>query len=165
MVTSAWPDARQGIRRSAQRGFTYLWLLLAIAVLGLGLEAASEVWVTSANRQKLAELDWIGAQFVRAIGSYYQATPGAIKAYPASLQDLTEDRRSATVRRHLREVYLDPFTGRRDWQPVLAPDGHIQGVRMASSLGRQVVRREFVYLPGRTELGALPGSPGPPALK
>jgi type II secretory pathway pseudopilin PulG len=133
-----------------QRGFTYLWVLVAIAVVGLGLTAVSEVWVTSAGRQKRVELEWIGDQFTQAIGSYYQSTPGTAKAYPPTLQDLIEDRRYATVRRHLRVVYANPFTGRQDWELVIAADGRIRGVRVAVPSAEANLAREFIYQPGLT---------------
>lgn len=62
-----------------ERGFTYLGLLLAIALVGLGLSVASEVWVNVARRQKLEQLEFVGQQFVQAIGSYYESTPGPVK--------------------------------------------------------------------------------------
>ena len=128
-------------------GFTYLGVLLTVAVLGVGLVAASEVWVTSARRQKTEELEWIGAQFTQSIGSYHESTPGAAKAYPQSLQDLLEDRRNPTLRRHLRRAYRNPFTGKIDWEFVKTADGRIRGVRsvISSEAGNKV--REFVYLP------------------
>jgi len=134
-------------RGSRHHGFTYLGVLIAVAVLGIGLLAVSEVWVASARRSKLAELDWIGAQFTQAIGSYYYATPGATKVYPASLQDLILDRRYVTVRRHLRVVYANPFTGRADWRPVLAADGSIRGVRVVLPAEDGGMVKEFVYQP------------------
>ena len=134
---------------SRNGGFTYLAVLIAVAVLCIGLLAVSQVWVASARRSKLAELDWIGAQFTQAIGSYYYATPGAAKAYPASLQDLLIDRRYVTVRRHLRSIYANPFTGRADWQLVFAADGTIRGVRvMAPGDDDGGMAKEFVYHPG-----------------
>ena len=139
---------RCGVGARTQGGFTYLWVLAAIAVLGIGLLAVSEVWVTSARRQKLVELDWIGGQFTRAIGSYYQSTPGAAKVYPLTLQDLLEDRRYVTPRRHLRTVYANPFTGKPDWELVVAGDGRVRGVRVAVPGGDVNAMREFVYLPG-----------------
>ena len=122
-------------------------MLLAVAVLGVGLVAAAEVWVTSARRQKTEEIEWIGAQFTQAIGSYYESTPGAAKAYPQSLQELLEDRRSPTIHRHLRRLYRNPFTGKPDWEFVKSADGRIRGVRsvIPSEGGTKV--REFVYLP------------------
>ena len=130
------------------RGFTYLWVLLAIAIIGVGLVAASEVWTTTARREKAEELEWIGGQFTQAIGSYYYASPGAAKAYPAALSDLVEDRRSVTVRRHLRSIYLNPYTGKADWELIRAGDGRIVGVRAAWTSNAAAVAKEFVYQPG-----------------
>jgi type II secretory pathway pseudopilin PulG len=139
--------ARLGSRPN-ERGFTYLWVLVAIALMGLGLAAVSEVWVTSARRQKLVEFEWIGAQFARAIGSYYQSSPGAAKAYPASLQELIDDRRYVTTRRHLRTIYANPFTGKQDWDLVVAADGRLRGVRVTAPSDEGGAVREFVYEPG-----------------
>jgi len=130
-----------------QRGFTYLALLLAIAVLGIGLAAASEVWVTTARRQKLEQLEWIGAQFTQAIGSYYTASPGSVKVYPLSLEELLEDKRYLTVRRHLRAVYPNPFTGKPDWELIVGSGGRVRGVRARISTDSGVEVREFVHAP------------------
>ena len=133
---------------SRQSGFTYLGVLLAIALLGIGLTAASEVWVTIAKRQRLEQLDWVGQQFVQAIGSYYEASPGRVKAYPPTLQDLLEDRRFAFVRRHLRQVYVNPFSAAADWDVVRAPDGGIRGLRVdLARVDAATSSREFVYVP------------------
>lgn len=131
-----------------QGGFTYLGVLLAIAILGIGLTAASEVWVTTARRQRMEQLEWVGQQYVRAIGSYYEASP-RVKAYPRALQDLIEDRRFVFVRRHLRQEYINPFPGAADWESLRAGDGGIRGlrVRIPGSEGAAMEVREFVYLP------------------
>jgi type II secretory pathway pseudopilin PulG len=138
-------DATGSMKR--QRGFTYLWLLVAIAILGIGLLAVSEVWVSSVRRQKTEQLNWVGGQFVTAIGSYYQSTPGAVKTYPVTLQDLVEDRRFPTMRRHLRSIYLNPVTGKMDWKLVLAPDGRIRGVQTTALRPVGGASAEFVYQP------------------
>ena len=104
-------------------------MLFAIAVLGIGLVAASEMWSTTARREKQAELEWTGAQYVAAIGSYYYASPIGARKYPNDLQELIEDKRYVTVRRHLRALYPNPLTGARDWELVKASDGLIRGVR------------------------------------
>jgi type II secretory pathway pseudopilin PulG len=132
---------------SSERGFTYLWVLAAIAVLSVGLLAASEVWVTSARRQRLVELDWIGAQYTKAIGSYYQSTPGAIKAYPSSFQELIEDRRYLTMRRHLRVIYPNPFTAKTDWEIVRSTDGRMRGVKAKVPGEDGTTFREYIYRP------------------
>jgi len=130
-------------------GFTYLGVLLAIALLGIGLVAASEVWVTTAKRQRTEQLEWVGHQFVQAIGSYYESSPGQVKAFPKSLQDLQEDRRFAFTRRHLRCMYVNPFTGAADWELLRAPDGGVRGVRVVVDSPGQVTAatREFAYSP------------------
>ena len=145
MVTARGRPVGRARRRA--RGFTYLWVLLAIAIIGVGLVAASEVWVTTARRQKAEELEWIGAQFTQALGSYYSASPGPAKAYPAALGDLMEDRRFATVRRHLRSIYLNPYTEKADWELIRAGDGRIVGVRASWRTESAATEREFRFQP------------------
>lgn len=112
-------------RREA--GFTYLALLLAVAVIGIGLAAAGQSWSTAAKREKEQELLFAGGEFRRAIRSYVLASPGA-QRYPRQLEELLEDKRFPSVRRHLRRLYRDPMTGNRDWGLVEAPGGGILGV-------------------------------------
>ncbi len=111
------------------RGFTYLGVLLAVAVLGIGLTAASQVWVTMARRERMVQLRWVVEQYAQAIESYHDASPGSAKTYPGSLADLLEDKRYVTLRRHLRRVYVNPLTGKGDWELLGAPGGGIGGVR------------------------------------
>ncbi|MEO8154067.1 MAG: type II secretion system protein [Rhizobacter sp.] len=131
----------------SEQGFTYLGLLLMIAVIGIGLSAASEVWVTSAHRQKMDELEWVGAQFTQALASYYEASPGSVKVFPAAVGELLEDRRYLTVRRHLRSVYLNPFTGKTDWMWLTGPDGRLRGIRVNVPTDEGGAVREFVQVP------------------
>jgi type II secretory pathway pseudopilin PulG len=129
-------------------GFTYLGLLLAIALLGVGLSAASELWSTTAKRQRQAELAWVGEQYVHAIGSYYESSPGGVKRYPNTIEDLLEDRRVPFVRRHLRQAYVNPMSGRIDWELIAASQGGFRGVRVAEGgIGSARASREFVYVP------------------
>jgi len=132
-----------------QRGFTYLALLLAIALLGIGLAAASEVWSTVAKRQRMEQLEWVGQQYLQAIGSYYESSPGPVKAYPKTLKELLDDKRFAFARRYLRQEYVNPFSGRPDWVLVRSSDGGIRGIRV--ELEPQAAggpkEREFVYIP------------------
>ena len=121
--------ARLGTR--VQRGFGYLLVLFAIAALGMLLAGAGQVWHTTAQREKEAELLFIGDQFRQAIGSYYEHAPDAVKRYPMRLEDLVEDRRFAIPRRHLRKLYRDPMTGGYEWGLVKAGD-RILGVHSLS---------------------------------
>jgi type II secretory pathway pseudopilin PulG len=148
-VASAWMEQRMpvGERSGHARGFTYVGLLLAIALMSIGLLGASEVWVTHARRQQAAELEWIGEQFVQALGSYYHSSPGSVKVYPATLNELLEDRRFLTMRRHLRQIYRNPFTGQPDWEPVVGAGGRIVGVRARVSWPEGQSMREFRHKP------------------
>jgi type II secretory pathway pseudopilin PulG len=115
-----------------QRGFTYVAALLLVAALSVGLAATGEVWSQSRQRQKEAELIWVGEQFVNAIGLYYQRSPGTVKRYPEKLEDLLEDKRYVSRQRYLRRIYRDPITGKADWALVRAPEGGIMGVHSSS---------------------------------
>ncbi|HEV8094599.1 MAG TPA: type II secretion system protein [Burkholderiales bacterium] len=115
-----------------QAGFTYLGMLFLIGALSAGLAATAEVWSHSRQREKEAELLWVGNQFRQAIGLYYQRTPGAVKRYPEKLEDMLHDRRYATTQRYLRHIYADPVTGKSNWGLVEAPEGGIMGVHSLS---------------------------------
>jgi type II secretory pathway pseudopilin PulG len=109
-------------------GFTYLTVLIIIALMGVGLALAGEVWHTAAMRDKEAELLFVGNQYRNAISLYYESTPGAVKRYPRTLEELLKDERYPTVRRYLRSLYPDPVTGKPEWGIIKAPDGGVMGV-------------------------------------
>jgi type II secretory pathway pseudopilin PulG len=102
-------------------------MLMAIVILGIMLSAAGSIWQLQAKREKEAELLFIGSQFRRALQSYYSAMPNQ-PAYPVSLEELLEDRRFNSPRRHLRRIYADPFTGKPEWGLSQLPDSRISGV-------------------------------------
>jgi type II secretory pathway pseudopilin PulG len=134
----------------AQRGFTYVGLLLAVALAGVALAAAGTLWSTTAKRDKELELLFVGDQFRRAIGAYYEGTPGA-KRYPLKLEDLLEDKRLAVTRRHLRQLYADPMTGKADWELVRLADGAGRGPDPAhlTDVSRPGVGHSYCRSPGR----------------
>ncbi|WP_187364376.1 type II secretion system protein [Massilia genomosp. 1] len=123
-------DRLPGMR--GQGGFTYLWVLLLVAFMGLGLTVAVEVDATAARRERERELLIIGRQFQTALGRYHESelTAGK-KDYPASLEELLEDRRFPGVRRHLRKIFVDPMTGNAEWGLVML-GGRIVGVHSLS---------------------------------
>jgi type II secretory pathway pseudopilin PulG len=76
-----------------QKGFSYLFTLLMVALLGLSLTLATDIYSTSVQRDKEKELLSIGRQFRSAIGRYYESNQKssgieAKKEYPNSMQDL-----------------------------------------------------------------------------
>lgn len=116
------------------RGFTYVGLLLAIALMGAALAGAGTLWSTDAKRDRELELLFVGDQIRQAIASYYESAPsGQPHRFPAKLEELVQDRRWPTVRRHLRKVYADPITDSREWAFVRGPGETITGVYSRST--------------------------------
>jgi len=147
------------------RGFTYIWMLFAVALAGIALAGAGLVWRTEAWRDKEKELMFVGDQFRQAIGSYYESTPGIPKRYPDTLEKLLVDDRFPMVKRHLRKIFFDPMTGSAEWGLVRQPGIGITGVYSLSV--QKPIKRDnfperydsfseaasykdwkFVYLPG-----------------
>ena len=116
------------------RGFTYVALLIAVAVIGIGLAAVGPVSHTFQMREKEGELLFVGDEFRRAIALYYERSPGGLKQYPRKLEDLLRDERYPNVQRYLRKIYADPVTGKREWGLVEAPGTGITGVYSLSEL-------------------------------
>lgn len=118
-------------RGSWERGFSYLWVLMAVALMSVGMVVAAEVYMTSARRENEKELLFIGRQFREAIARYYESMPGGAKHYPQSLDSLLRDPRFPGMRRHLRRIYIDPMTGKAEWG-VLRVGKRIVGVHSVS---------------------------------
>lgn len=125
-TTPGWP------RAARQRGFTYLALLIAVAIIGVTLAEAGVVWHTAQQREKERELLFVGDQFRLAIGHYYNAGIGAARQFPQRLDDLLRDPRQPGVVRHLRKLYYDPLTGTTEWGLVKDPNDRIVGVYSTS---------------------------------
>lgn len=93
---------------------------------------AARLLASTERAEREAELLFVGHQFRQAIRSYVQSGPRAGQ-YPGTLQDLMQDSRSPTPRRHLRRLFTDPITGKADWGLVTAPEGGIMGVYSLSN--------------------------------
>ena len=124
---------RKGKTPNKQRGFTYLWAMLVVVMVGLALTTAAEVQLVVEKRQKEKELLFVGRQMREAIGRYYEAAPTGLKEYPVNLEALLLDPRTPDVRRYLRKLYVDPMTGKSDWG-VFEIGGRIAGVYSRSSM-------------------------------
>lgn len=159
------------------KGFTYLAVLFAVAVMGVALAGAGQVWVTAAKREKERELLFMGNQFREAIGRYYQNSPG-VKQFPTKLEDLLQDKRFPTPKRYLRKIYVDPMTNSKEWGLILE-QGRIIGVHSRSKerplkIGNftkadsafenaeSYAAWRFVFQAGDSAVGATPGTDAPP---
>lgn len=103
-------------------------VLFAVALLGVSLALVGTAWKTSQQRENEKELLFVGDQFRKAIGLYYERTPGALKQYPKSFEQLIKDDRYIIPQRYLRKFYRDPFTGNANWGVVTSADGGIAGI-------------------------------------
>jgi type II secretory pathway pseudopilin PulG len=122
------PTGKSGHLHQRIRGFTLLAVLAAMFFLALATQKVMTVVSQQAQREREVELLHIGAAYARAIGDYYQSSPGSVKRWPSSLNDLTDDGRFISIRRHIRQVYADPISKSTDWGVVMAVDGGIKGV-------------------------------------
>lgn len=113
--------------RRQQRGFGYLMVLFALAAMGISLASAGQVWHTAAQREKEAQLLFVGHQFRLALASYRDRSPPGTPAAPATLDELLQDRRFPTPVRHLRRLWRDPMTNSTEWV-LVKPGGRITGV-------------------------------------
>ncbi|ROZ79738.1 type II secretion system protein [Ramlibacter sp. WS9] len=115
-----------------QGGFAYVLLLLAVALISIAATAAVSLGATMARRDAERELLAIGAEFQQALRSYAGVPAGAVTPTmgqgPRTLDDLLKDPRVPGIRRHLRQLYADPLTGKSEWGLVLDAQGRIAGV-------------------------------------
>lgn len=114
-------------------GFTYIGLLIMISIMSLTLALAGTLWSFTQQRQQESQLIFIGNQYRQAIANYYERTPGTLKTYPQTLQDLLLDNRYVSIQRHIRKLYPDPINGNADWGLVTAPQGGVMGVYSQSN--------------------------------
>ncbi|MFC0169615.1 type II secretion system protein [Pseudoduganella danionis] len=105
-----------------QSGFTYLSLVILLAIIGLVTASAIKLGAMLQRSKAEQELLLIGAAFSDALQSYAEATPAGQASLPGSLNDLLRDPRFPTPRRHLRKIFADPVTGRVEWGIVYAGD-------------------------------------------
>lgn len=113
------------MKRHAQQGYTYIGLLILVAVtatLSAGLLRVGTVMQRHAAEDELLQA---GSELGNALYSYSRITPADSNPRPQSMQDLLRDPRFPKfVVRHLRRVPMDPMTGRERWGEIrsdLAP--------------------------------------------
>lgn len=120
------------VSRRGQRGFSYIAVLIATAIIAAGASIALEANATLQRRANETELLAIGAEYRAALESYAAATPVGQPSAPLELQELLRDPRHPGVRRHLRRLYPDPMTGKAEWGVARSPDGRIIAIHSLS---------------------------------
>jgi type II secretory pathway pseudopilin PulG len=106
-------DKRQ--MKSKQIGFTYIGIIVTVAILGVGLAITGPLWKKIVYIEKEKQLLYVGDAFSKAIESYYENSPNSAKFLPKSFNDLVSDKRFPKPKRHLRKIFIDPMTANKDW--------------------------------------------------
>src|SRR6058998_2261388 len=113
-----------------ERGVTYLFVMLAVVLMGISVTVVAKQWKAVVQREQEADLLARGIEIQAALALYSaqqkkgRVVPGEI--YPLTLEELTKQPKPA-----LRKAYKDPITG-NDWEYVRDPAGRIKGVRSKS---------------------------------
>ena len=133
-------------RARGPRGFAYLVLLVALAVIAVAASSSLSLGSKLARRDAEQELLSLGTEWQLALRSYAGIAPAAtapgVARGPREISDLLKDPRAAAVRRHMRQVRADPLTGRADWGVVRDTAGFITGVYSLAQ-GQPVKRQGF----------------------
>lgn len=132
---------RSDFSRFGSCGFTYIGLLIAIAIIGGASATALSAGATLQRRLAEEELLFVGAQFRQAFRSYYESAV-SLPRYPATLEALLQDPRPQVAKRHLRKVFHDPLTGKAEWGLIPAPGGGIMGVHSLAE-GKPIKQANF----------------------
>lgn len=123
--------------QQSEKGFIFLWALFAAALAGIMLAGTGQVWQITSQREKEKELLFVGDQFRQAVMSYYNNASGGPKEYPESLEQLLEDKRDVTTKRHLRKIFIDPMTNTTDWGLVEEPELEQEDSSVSISSGKK----------------------------
>ncbi len=159
------------------RGAVLLGFLVLLAASGWTVARWGQAAADERQREAEAELLWVGQQYRQAIESYYNATPGGVKKLPVRVEDLLEDKRFPTSRRHLRQAYGDPLRPGEPLQLIIRAEqlvgvrspaqglpfrrtGFPNGLEKFSEAGSYA---EWEFVANVRGLGNLPGAPGTPA--
>ncbi len=161
--------------RGGREGFTLVFVLMLVVLLGIFSVAGVRSYTKASQREAEEELLFRGRQYIDAIGRYHRFQ-GRMQ-YPTSMEALLKDPRTPATVRHLRSLYDDPISG-RPFELVKTREGWIVGVRSPSErkpekdadfppglegfAGKTKYREwEFLYrplIPGRIGPGRPPGS-------
>lgn len=91
------------------KGYTLIILMVAIAVMSVGLLVVIPVLKTQLQREKEEELIFRGKQYVEAVRLFQIKFPGD---FPKNLEELLEEK-------CLRKLFEDPMTENGEWNIIL----------------------------------------------
>lgn len=123
-----------------------MMLLVGIALIGVAGSASLSMGASIARRDAEKQLLAIGLEYQNALRSYAGVPVAAVLPAtargPRELDDLLKDPRVPGTRRHLRQLYADPMTGRNDWAVLRDAEGYISGIH-STAAGQPIQRNTF----------------------
>lgn len=105
------PERTRVAPAASSAGLVLLALLVFIALSSFTALVVAETWALTRQREREAELLFVGEQYRRALESYWRMSPGPMKTLPVSIEQLLVDDRFPQPVMHLRRAYIDPITG------------------------------------------------------
>ena len=129
-------------RATRPRGFTYLWLLLLVAIGSVSLVALGQLWHTTGQRERERELIFRGEQIARGLAAYHAASGVGPPRWPRTLDEVVQDKRGPVDRHHLRQRYADPMAPDGQWALITDGQGGITGVHSTSQALAFIHREE-----------------------
>ena len=96
--------------RETEAGFLLIFIIVAVFLILLTLSIAAPRIAMQIKRDREQETRQRAAQYTRAIQLYYRKS----KTYPASMEQLKKSNNT----RYLRQEYIDPMTGQKDWKLI-----------------------------------------------
>ncbi|MFQ5526015.1 MAG: hypothetical protein ACE5GX_07100 [Thermoanaerobaculia bacterium] len=118
--------ARRCHRPRTQAGYNLVALMVAVAVVNIGIAAVLPLWSKAIQRQKESELIFRGLQYAEAI-RVFQVRTGR---FPTRLEELIE-----IEPRAIRQLWLDPMNEEPEWGLVLA-----QAAQAPTPQGQQITQ-------------------------
>jgi len=97
--------------RPSEQGYMLVALMLIVALLVMSMAVAVPKVREEIQRDQEVETMHRGQQYIRAIQLYYRK----FRTFPPNVEALQD----ANGLRFLRRRYIDPITGKDDWQPIL----------------------------------------------
>lgn len=108
------PSVSSDLRRLAQRGYSFVALVVALVVMNIAVAAVMPLWSKVVQRGKEEELIFRGLQYAEAI-RVFQAR---FSRPPTSLEELLE-----VEPRSIRQLWTEPLSDSGKWEPILTGSG------------------------------------------